>query len=302
MSIGIDFTVTAIINDAKLRASMPSAQPLFQEPDFVTLINNHMISIVIPLIKSVNEEYFVIDKDVPLVAGQNAYTIPSRALGGALRDVVLVDAAGNEQELARVAPEVVKGNTGSASGIYLKDDQVVFHPALSNPPAVYIRFKYERRPNDLCIVSLAGKINSVDTVAKTITLASKPSSWTSSTTFDIIQPVPQFKSIIDDMAVMNIVGNVLTVAALPAGIAAGQYIAESMRAPIAQLPYEAHKLLAQLGAISLLESMKDSAGLRDARDTYGEMEEKFMKVITPRIEGAPKKAVNRKSIFNFTGF
>lgn len=302
-SIGIDFTTTKLISGAKLRASVPSSQNLFLDPDFIILLNNHMVSIVVPMIKSVNEEYFVVNTDTPLVAGTSEYTIPTRALGGALRDIVLVDAAGNESDLPRLQPEIAKqigsiNNTG-VRGIYLRNDKVVFFPSLNSINAgTSLRFKYERRPNDLCLTSNAGRIITVTPGANQIVVSSIPAAWTTGTTLDIISPTPQFQSIQDDAVITNIVGTTITLSALPAGIAVGQYVAESLTTPIPQLPYEAHKLIEQLGAISLLEAMGDDAGKTSAQQTFKSMAESFILIITPRIEGSPQKVISRNSIFD----
>jgi hypothetical protein len=301
MSVGIDFTTAGLIAGARRRSSLPSSQNLFLDPDFIALINDHMISIVIPLIKSVNEEYFVVNYDTPLIAGQSEYVIPTRALGGSLRDIAIVDASGRELELPRIAPESIKysGNFQNfgAYGIYLRGEKIVFYPALTNYPAgCQLRFKYERRPNDLCLTSQAGKIISLNPGAKQITLASIPSGWGTSTTLDIIQPTPQFQSIQDDAVITNINGTTITLSAWPTGIAVCQWCAESLTTPIAQLPYEAHKLLQQLGAIGLLEAACDTQGKTNAENTLKAMVEKFMLIITPRVEGSPQKVVNKNSI------
>lgn len=303
MSVGIDFTTTGLIKGAKLRACVPSSQVLFQDPEFITLLNNHMVSIVIPLIKSMNEEYFVVSSDSALVAGTSEYTIPTRALGGALRDIVSVDSSGRELELSRIAPESIKYSSdfqnNGAWGIYLKGDKVIFYPEMTNPPSgSYLRFKYERRPNDLCLVSNSGKILSINTGLNQIVLDRVPSTWGTATTLDIIESTPQFQSIKDDAVITNLSGTTITLSALPTGIAAGQYVSESLTTPIPQLPYEAHKLIEQLGAISLLEAMGDDNAKTSAKQTLKDMIESFLLIITPRIEGSPQKVVNKKSIFD----
>jgi hypothetical protein len=302
MSVGIDFTTAALITGARRRSGLPSSQQLYLDPDFIAFLNDAMVSHVVPTIKSVSEEYFVVNYDVAFVAGTSEYVIPTRALGGALRDIVIADTQGRELEIPRVQPESIKysGNFQNfgAYGIYLRGDRVVFYPPLTNTPQnSSLRFKYERRPNDLCLVSAAGLIQSINATAKTITLASIPTAWGTSTTLDIISQVPQFPSIADDVVITLIAGTTITLATWPTGIAAGQWVAESLTSPIAQLPYEGHKLLQQLGAIALLEAAGDTQGKQNAEQTLKGMIDNFMKVITPRIEGSPKKVVNKNSIF-----
>ena len=304
MSIGIDFTTKALIDGAKRHAMVPNSQSLFQDPDFIEILNHDMVSEVIPLIKSVNEEYFVTSKDVTLVAGQKNYTLPTRALGGSLRDFVLVDSAGKELEVARLEPEMIKYSGSQmfqrAFGIYLQGDQAIFFPDLANPlPQVYLRFKYERRPNDLCLTSDAGLITAVDSSLKKITLSNVPSAWTTATTLDIITPYPQFPSVVDDVVITNISGLDVYVSAWTTGIAIGQWVSESCTSPVPQIPYEAHKLLEVLGAGRICLTMKDGE-LKEALDAeYKRAAEMMMKMLTPRVAGSPKKVINRNSIFEY---
>lgn len=281
---------------ARRRAVMPTSQALFQDSDLLAFLSGQLHSHIVPLIKSKNDEYFVVHEDAALVAGTSEYRIPTRAQGGALRDVVVVDASGNEYELDRLQPEDQKLASG-LSGVYLRDDKVVFYPALSNPPTGHsLRFKYERMPNNLVAATAAGRISSLNQGSLQIVVDNAPSTWGTSTTFDILLPVPLFTSIKDDQAISGITGTTINLSTWPTGIAVGQWISESRTSPLAQVPYEAHMLLEQLGAIKMLEALSPNE-LKPAKDAYKEMREDFLLTITPRIKGAPKKAVNRRGIF-----
>lgn len=313
MSVGIDFTTTGLIYAAKVHASVPTSQSLFGNAEFLEVLNHDLVSMVVPLIKSVNEEYFVTYTDVALVAGTSNYTIPTRALGGALRDIVLVDAQGRELEVPRLEPEMIKysGSLSAPSvfGIYLKGDQAIFYPALTNAPAsVYVRFKYERRPNNLCLLASAMQISVIDNTLHKITVITSaggttvPAGWTSAakTTLDAILHVPAFSSVGDDMLITNIASNVLTISAATwsTNLSVGNWVSESCTSPIAQIPYEAHGLLELHAAVALLKAMKDKTGADSLNEDIKRSEEMFLKVITPRIEGAPKKVINRNGIFD----
>jgi hypothetical protein len=304
MSSGIDFTVTALISGAKRHAMAPSSQSLFQDPDFVEILNHDMVSEVVPLIKSVNEEYFVVTKDVLLVAGVSEYDIPTRALGGSLRDFVLVDDAGRELEIGRLEPEMVKYSgaytSQRVSGAYLQSGKVIFFPALTNTlPQKYIRFKYERRPNDLCLTDNAGYITAIDKAGLKITLSHVPTAWTANTTLDVIVPMPHFPSIVDDVVITSIVGLDVHISAWTDGLTIGQWVSESCTSPIPQVPYEAHKLLEILGGQRICLTMKDGDLRAVLAADYKRASEMFLKTITPRVAGSPKKVINRNSIFDY---
>jgi hypothetical protein len=295
MSIGIDFTTTGLIADAQLRAGAPNAQSLFLNADFLRLMTGDMHLFIVPLIKSQNDEYFVTVNDTPLVNNTSSYTIPTRAQGGSLRDVVAVDAQGNESELPRLQPEYIKGGTTYSNnrlfGIYLQDDKVVFFPAISIPQTgMSVRFKYERMPNDLVTTDSSAKITALNAAALQVTVASLPAAWTTSTTLDLIKPDPLFVSYGDDLVISGLSSNTITLGSWPTNIAVGQYLSESRTTPIPQIPYEAHKLLAQRGAIKICETLGDTNGLQNARSAYKEMADNFQLMIAPVSRAHPRRS------------
>ena len=119
-------------------------------------------------------------------------------------------------------------------------------------------------------------------------------------TYDVIKGTPIFSSIGDDNAITNIAGNTMTFSALPSGIAIGQYVAESGMTPIPQIPYEAHHVLSQFTSARMLEATGDKRNAEVVMAVAKEMLESLMKILTPRIEGTPKKINNRSGIFQFT--
>lgn len=297
--MAIDYTTTALIASLKRRGSLPTSQALFLDADFIALMSDELIDTVVPLIQSVKEEYFVTHADQALVADQDNYVIPSRAIGGMVRDVCLVDSAGHEIDIPRIDPMSVK-DSPVIFGYYFRDDEVILYPKASINTSYSLRIKYYRRPNLLCSRSDAALITAINTGTRVVTLSNRPTSWSVSTTFDIIKPTAPFKSIKDDQAISAVsgVGFEVTFTTLPTGLAVGQWLCEAGTSPIPQIAYEGHGYLAQLGLIKACEAMKDTQGLKNASDKAKELKENFMKVINPRSDGGPKKVSNRKGIFS----
>jgi len=299
--MAVDYTTTGLISKLKRFGSVPTSQALFLAADFIALMNDELMNTVLPLIQRAKEEFFITSTDTAIVAGTSAYTIPSRAAGSQLRDIVIVDESGNEASIPNLGPSGIKNQGGFLTndnfGFYLKDNKVVLFPA----PTVtgrYIRFKYVRRPNQLVAVSAAGLVSSFNSGARTITLSAVPTGFTTSKVYDIISNVPPFVSLGDDLAVTSIVGNVVTMtAALPSGLAAGMYLCEASESPIAQVPPEAHALISQLGAVKALEAMDDK-NLKTAKAKADQMLSDFLDLISPRVDGSGEKVVNRGGIFD----
>src|ERR1035437_9126155 len=91
-----------------LRMLNPSSQNTYQLSDICNLMDQNLSIGVVPMLKKAQQEYFVQNIDVPIVQGTSAYTFPTRAIGNAVRDVVLVDASGNEVALNNLMREYIK--------------------------------------------------------------------------------------------------------------------------------------------------------------------------------------------------
>lgn len=288
------YLVDNLVTSLKNRGLPPTSQATFSLNQFIQILSEEMLTNIVPLIDSVSEEYFVTNYDQSYVTGQAVYSIPPRAVGGKLRDVVFVDASGLEIPLPRLRPEQIKqsgvygGYQPNLWGFYLRNNQVVLYLSQATPTTAYptLRMKYVRRPNILTAAANAGQILSINTGTREVTLDNAGSGWTASSTFDVIEANPQFSTVAEDQTVTNVAGFVLTFTTLPTGIAVGNYVALSNYSPIPQIPVEAHLLLAQYGAAKVLEAMGDTAGMKTAITKANDMKEQFLGIITPRVEGS----------------
>lgn len=301
----IDYTVDALIEKLKTRGTIPTSQSLFLPADFVDIMSDVMHDTVVPAIVSVREEYFVTYTDQAIVANQAAYRIPIRAVGGMLRDVVLVNSAGTEISIPRLDPESQKSSPSIVSqstyGFKLRGDEVVLIPTPGSANGDSVRFYYERRPNNLILQAQAAKILTFSTVTKIVGIDATPSNFAVTDTFDIIRPDPIFSSVGDDIALTTLSGTNLTfTAALPSGIAANQWIAEAGFSPVPQIPYEAGLWLVHEALCATMEGMADNAGLTNARKKADRLKENFLKIITPRVHGSPQKIVQRSGVFDYS--
>lgn len=303
--MSIDYTVDALINKLKTRGTIPTSQALFLPADFVDIMSDVMHQIVVPAIVSVREEYFVTYSDTAIVANQNNYRIPSRAVGGMLRDVVLVNAAGTEISIPRLDPESQKSQAAFSTqcpyGFKLKNDEVILIPTPGAANGDSVRFYYERRPNNLILSTDARQISSFSSGARTVTIPSTPTNFSTSDTYDIIRHDPIFSSVGDDLAITTLAANVMTfTAALPTNIANSQWVCESGFSPVPQIPYEGGLWLVHESLCAVLEAMEGTPGLKNARARADLMKANFMKIITPRVHGSPQKVVQRGGVFDYS--
>lgn len=306
--MSIDYTSTALIESVKRRALIPRSQMLYPSEDIAAILTEELHSDIVPLIMDVREEYFVTFYDQTIDTSVNSYQIHSRAIGNKLRDVVLLNTNGLEVSVPRGEADHLKHQWGTGnSGPYLnqlcfiyQDDQITLFPNASALGTYQLRQKYFRRPNNICLESAAGKITVKDSATKTLTLNNMPASWSTLTSCDIIKGSPSFRSHGDDLAISSVDVTAKTVtltAAIPTNVAVGDWVTEPGISPVAQIPYEVHKLLEQRTAIKLLEGLGDTEGLRSAADVYKDMVDKFRSLVTPRADGSPKRIVSSGPLF-----
>lgn len=303
-----DYTAQALAASVKRRSSMPTSQSLFEVPDLIAFMSEEIQSTVVPEITSVREEYYVHIEDVPVVTTQKSYVIPSRAVGNALRDISLLDPSGNEINLPRLDPTILKTNPAQTSnrlfGFYLQNEKAFIFPNTDSFTGYSIRFRYKRIPNDLVQKSTSSQVTAINTSLNEVTVSSAPAAWTTATLFDFISNTPPFVSKGDDRSITGIAANVLTFTnTLPTDLAVGDWVNEAHFSTVPQIPYIGFNWLSQLSVVRALEALGDNKGLDNAYKAETRLRNEFIKNITPRTEGSPQKINNRNGIFDWsTGF
>lgn len=262
-------------------------------------------TVIAPQILSVHEEFWIYFEDQPFVDGIQKYKIPTRAIGNKLKDIVAIDGGGNIQNLPRLTYTDISqsgfNDFHRLYGFYLEGSDVHLYPD-DNYIGSDIRMYYYRRPSDLVVESAAGEITLINTVSKEVTVGAAPTSWTTSNIFDFVKGIPPFYSLGDDQPITMIGANTLTFTNdLPAGLEVGDWVALNSESPIPQLQYEGHPLLAQRGAIKVLEALGDAAGLQAAKQEYAQLHKDFFILINPRVDEEPKKLVSRKGLWRTKG-
>lgn len=305
--MSIDYSVNALLLSVKQRSMNADNQNLLTDADIVRIASEELQAVILPYIESVKGEYFVKFEDQTFVNGTTAYTMPQRATGTKLRDVCLLDNQGTEILLNYINPEDLKSSWAYAPyqfGFYPKDDQIILilGNLIGSGNYSYVRMIYFRRPNTLCTTGItgnAGQVVSFNTVAKTITLDFAPTTWTTSTQFDIINSLPPFQARVDNATINNISGFVLTFNdALPSGLSVGDWVSEANFSPIPQIPVECHRLLEALTAARILQYTGDPA-FQVMQAMAESMKRDLMGILSPRVEGSPRKIPIRNRLWGW---
>lgn len=289
-----DFSTVALLASIKRRGMLPSTDETLATADFLAIATEEIQSYITELLVSVREEYAVSSYDVATVVGTEAYRLPPRATGDALRDVLLSDGQGNYHPLSRVEPSrrYDYGSTGEASGYVLEDNSVILIPAPSTSHT--LRMMYFRQPSKLVETSAVATISSIDVTRLIITTtASIPSTFTSGVVLDVVDEKPGFRCLTIDAATTGTVsGTTITLSsALPSTVEAGDYVCLAGESPVPQIPVSLHPLLAQRVVVKCLEALGDK-GVNAAKAICDEMRKSAVTLLTPRTQGSARVIVN----------
>jgi hypothetical protein len=83
---------------------------------------------------------------------------------------------------------------------------------------------------------------------------------------------------------------------IPVELEVGDYMPLAGQTMVPNVPTELHMILAQRVAQRVMEALGDTEGLSNATAKVAEMEDKMSTMMTSRVEGAPRKVVNRSSM------
>lgn len=82
---------------------------------------------------------------------------------------------------------------------------------------------------------------------------------------------------------------------IPAKFVIGDYICEQNECIIPQIPSDLHNLLAERTCVRILEALGDIQGAQTTSAKISDLEQRQSVLIDNRVEGAPRKVVNRNS-------
>ena len=272
------FTSEALLESVKRRASLPVSQVTFQDTDLLEMADEEVLTSLVPLILSANEDYLLATQDITL-DGSSAYRIPSRAIGAKLRSACFVTSSGEEVPVPRVQPE-----RNPSLGFYIRAGYVV---PVNTTGASYptLRLRFYLRPAKLVPTDSVGVFSGVDLAAGTATLGLIPVGFETGGQYDIVKGVPPFDSLLLDKAVTFSGSTATFPAALPDGVEAGDLLCPAGQTNVVQLPAEWFHVLAQLVAAKCLEVLGDEKGYQAAALKAEQMKAAALGLISNRVEG-----------------
>lgn len=292
------WTTTDFLSAVRRRTRIPDGDHPFSNTDLLELGDEETLTLVMPLVRRVKQEYGIAIYDVAIASGTYTYRLPTRTAGGTIKTLVHVDGDGNETH--KIEPVSLT----SLPGFIRNDAAVPTHYAmqadavhLNGTGGTTLRMKYYRRPSKLVAVSAAGPITDNDPgTTGRVTLADT-SMFSGTFTGDVVRAQPQFDLPLQDIVVSVVNGTTLSLATTglvaidvpDAGVGNGDYVTESGETPIPQVPDLCHPLLVAAVSVRVLESLGNQALLGAAQAKLEESKKAVEQLIEERDEGSSAK-------------
>lgn len=280
---------TELVNSIKINGAVPENEADFSDEVILSLADEVMQQTLLPVIMAVKEEYFVFEQAFPVIGGKKSYRLPSRSIGGVLRDVML-ERGSCVSSLGQINPEdITTSQQGIPSAFYMQSSSLVLYPTPSNTDGSILNLKYFIRPAMLTPVSNASRVATIDTLTNTITIQAMPTVFQVASVLDFTKGTAHYETLSIGHSVSSLVGTTLQLSSLPADLEVGDWVSLSGYSPVPSIPEDYHGVLALLTASKILQSL----GQSDQEATLiAKAEASLVRlgaILSPRVLGEPKK-------------
>ena len=287
------FTTTELLQDIKQKAFVPTSQVTFTDSQLLTMADDELRMRLMPLILGVREDYYLTYYDYTIAGSQNNYDVPTRALGGKIKDIFNI--VNTQVFPIPFLPLHLQSQDyiPAPRNLYFsfQDNQVVLYNPSQQSQTGTLRLYYYRRPGNLVLAEQGGQITNIDTINNQITVDSAPTTFTVGTLIDIQNPNPHFQYRGLDMQILAVSSNTLTFTSLPSGLQVGDWVTLAGESVVVQVPVEFQALLAHYVSAHILESLGALEEVAIAEKSIKSAEEALVRLISPRADAVAKKIV-----------
>lgn len=305
------YTTTDLLAAVKRRAQLPDANGALSDDDILSLATIAQRTQIQPLIRSVREDYAVVSQTQALVSGQQQYPIPSRAEGGAVRDVWIrtTTSPTRDQQLVYIPPEdrpVFRDmrnpwwSTQAAYTVEGNDLWIAPIPDASMASQFTLVVRYVLRPGRFVATSDCMLVETWTPGATTVVEVDSLGSYTSTTEIDIIGGTPPFRpraiGIFPDSVSSGPPPEVVIIPAdyegfIEAG-SAGDYICATDTTCVLTCPVEAHEALVAATLVHVYETLGYTSDLQSAVALRDAQMQAVRVLMEPRTEGASRAIID----------
>lgn len=321
-------TTAELVNAVKRICFMPGGGGVntLSDSDIVALANEELHNFLVPHVVGLNQAYYTRTLTHTLVQGTTEYAIPTRAVGGRLTALVLVNTDGAEIPCPiSTYPEwnTMTLPTGVDNTLfptaYVRGNNVVLNPIPTD--FVSLRMEYLTRPGtlvDSADTTLCRRV-SYTTVGGLVFSAAITTFWDLSGSpyagqVDFVSQVPHYDYVYLDAQPTNtsttsVTGDTLDVptevssaVGAASGGASSVWVAREYYSPVVQLPYELFGVLCQRTAARCMQILGFLQQMDAAYATAEAWQTQADKALAPRVENNKHKILNMSGPLPAAGF
>jgi hypothetical protein len=202
---------------------MKPQDPDFTTQDIIDMLNEQVGAYLSDLMRPFAQNYAVQTEDQPLVASQQRYAVPERAVNGTIEALGIVDSTGQSPGyrlslydlqdsvlLQTVASSVVPVAFSFESN-YIR---LWPTPAQPQPPTNTLRVQYMQRASELVPVASVGVVESVAPGAGSyaVTLVdAAPAAFVTGAAVEFVKARPAYSTLVPSGVISGVAGDVVTV-------------------------------------------------------------------------------------------
>lgn len=296
-----------LLESIKFRSMAPIGQSTFDDSALLSLAYEELELKLASDLITAREDFFLTSERTLIFTGVSRYSVPSRAIGNAIKALFYIDQSSQAFTLKKIdVSEAYKFSNVTGTPIYfaMEGDEVTIYPT-PNQSVGQIEFRFAAKPNKLVLSTDCTKITSISTssVASFFVNTDLTASISVGSYVDFISTNSPFKIKSYKCAVLQITSSQIDVsltsvqdgagAVIPA---VGDYVCLSGTSNIPQIPTAFHSVLAQMTAVRLLESLGDINKLQAARGTLEQMRREALALVRNRVEASPDKIRPRRNL------
>tara|TARA_R110002020_G_scaffold1170_3_gene5765 strand:+ start:3679 stop:4626 length:948 start_codon:yes stop_codon:yes gene_type:complete len=293
-----------IIEGVNLRISNPQTQGLLTDANILSFTNQIVKGYLVPLIDSVDGNYFVRELTQSVVANQSNYSVPSRSVGRTLRELKISDTSSN---YLRNCPQIplenayLYTNWTSVIGFMFMADGIQLIPS---PPTnltidQVLHFWFYLPPNKLVDASRTATVTNINPAANQVTVDAVPTGMGINTSVDFIQSVSGNSIYAFDKAIQGLAATTFTFLAntIPSTLQIGDFINFAGESSVLNfIPNEAEPYINTLVSQRCLRAISDYEGAQQLDGDFKIEKENLLKILAPRIQGEPEVILSFDSI------
>ncbi len=288
-----DDLVTTIKRDSFLT----TAQSNFSDDQLLAIAQDHVEATLVPMLLSERDGWFRTSIDIPFVANQADYTLPTYAMYGKLESVQYYDSNASQirpDQLTRIEIEnlglaLPSTSTGVPCFFSVNSSAITVYPTPTTATDS-MRVWFDRRPGKMVATTEAAQVLSINTGTGVVTYtAAPPATFTSSSLQDFYYGASPYQ-IKGQATATGQTGSTQTFGLASAALlAAGDWVCLRDETVFLPVPQELKSFLSDLVIASLARTQQDANLYQAQVQLIAGKAKHALSVTSNRLPGNPKK-------------